>query len=287
MSEITAAVARRRDILAPTVGPAAHLRTTPETRPDDLWTTIDEAVTAGIPEVLLHVPIVAPRADPEGIADVMAFLEALLRRAPGTVDILTGFSPDPTRPADQALQDDPEPHLAAEEWTALIRFRQELERRLDQLRRGFLEQDLVPEAVLRARYRNVTRHGFSAVGFAGLIRQKPWLEGYLRLLESGEALPFGDIPPDTLDRLRPLRTWDIRKGLDVTDGFPVLLGQVLSPLEFEFLLRCSGKLRWREVAVELGRLFVGCWADPREMADTLIQLAETFVRRRWIVFCPW
>jgi len=111
------------------------------------------------------------------------------------------------------------------------------------------------------------------------------LDEYFRLIQKGEAVRFAEVPSEELMSWRPLRTVEIRRTVNFSDGYPKISDYVLSPLEFELLLRCSGKLNLKEVLESLYMVFSSNFKDMEEFKVTILNLLNIFDKKYWVIFC--
>ncbi|RJR06699.1 hypothetical protein C4588_07435 [Candidatus Parcubacteria bacterium] len=78
---------------------------------------------------------------------------------------------------------------------------------------------------------------------------------------------------------------EIRKVVNLQEGFPRIDKHILSPLEFEVLLRASAKLRFEEVLESLYRDFGSRFDGRQDFNSGIKEIIRTFDERYWVVFC--
>ena len=78
---------------------------------------------------------------------------------------------------------------------------------------------------------------------------------------------------------------EIRKHLSIDQTAPRLRDYVLSPLEFELLLRSSGKMRFEDVAEEMYSAFGARFDDKDGFTAFIMDVFQRFDAQYFTVFC--
>ncbi|MEQ8169792.1 MAG: radical SAM protein [Candidatus Eremiobacterota bacterium] len=269
---------------------------------EEIEAVIDETVKAGISQIATNLITGGAMESDETIANTMAFAEKLLRKAPGVIDIMTGFlRPYPgtaiaARPDDFGLtildkdgikSFDDFPLVKGHETSVedIVRYRQKVNNHIFNTMKELLRNNLVPYETILSHYKNACRYGITSMWYFDFFKKNQLLDEYFRLIWKGEAVRFTEVPSEELLSWRPLRTVEIRRAVNFSDGYPKISDYVLSPLEFELLLRCSGKLNFKEVLESLYMIFGGNFKDMDEFKLNILNLINTFDKKYWVIFC--
>lgn len=133
---------------------------------------------------------------------------------------------------------------------------------------GKIAQELTHDELLYCFSRSKTDSFWQKV----VAQVNPQKATYYAVLARGAAQRVQDIPPDAFGAWRPVRLLEIWRHVDFTAGFPRLGQRVLSPLEFEVLTHCTGKLT---VAEMTARLWPGFGVSGEEtQADFAARIRE-------------
>jgi anaerobic magnesium-protoporphyrin IX monomethyl ester cyclase len=262
------------------------------------------AVAAGVPQIATNLIIGGPGETDETIAETEAFAARLLARAPGVLDIMTGF----LRPyPGTAIAQDPaafglrvvDAHgeRSTNDWPLVIPahsseeevagFRLRVQRHIQATMKDLLTRDQVPFAAILSQYRLAQTFCITSAWYTSVLRPDPFLDEYFRLVLKGEGCRLADVPAADRPAWHPQRTMEVRRFIDLTDDMPRLGGVVLSPLEFEVLLHASGKLSFAEVEDSLFRQFGPRFSDRGEFAAALQEIFVTFDRKHWMTCARW
>jgi len=263
---------------------------------------VKEAVKAGIPQMATNFITGGPGENEKTMEATMAFAEKLLHMAPGIIDILTGF----LRPyPGTAIRENPEsfgltisdkeslkstddyPVVFANDLTAedIILYRLRLSKHIFRVMNDLLEKGKIPGETILSHYRNALFYGVNSLWYTEVFKKNQFLDEYCRLVVKGAAVPFDKVPEDELMKWRPLRTMEIRKAVNLQEGFPRIGKHILSPLEFEVLLRSSAKMRFEEVLESLYRDFGSRFDGQEDFYSSIKEIIHTFDERYWVVFC--
>ncbi|MCX8131422.1 MAG: B12-binding domain-containing radical SAM protein [Clostridia bacterium] len=269
---------------------------------DEIEFVIEEAVKVGVPQIATNLIIGGPAECEKTIGETEAFAERLLRKAPGVIDILTGF----LRPyPGTAIAENPEafklaisdpqgaksfddyPLIEANGMTLedILKYRVRISRHIFRVMNEITDKGLVPYKTILSQYKSAMKYGITSMWYTEIFKKNHFLDEYFRMIAKGAAVRFEDVPQDELMRWRPQRTVEIRRAVNFEQGFPKIGGYVLSPLEFELLLRCSAKLRFEEVLEDMYSTFGERYEGMEAFKGSVIETFRKFDKMYWLVFC--
>jgi radical SAM superfamily enzyme YgiQ (UPF0313 family) len=269
---------------------------------DQIEFVVERAAQAGLPQLATNLIIGGPAESEETVTATADFAEKLLRLAPGVIDILTGFlRPYPCTaisrdPASFGLKIvDPGSAKSCDDYPVMtsdglslediISHRQLVSDRISRVMQGLVADNKVPFRTILTQYENAKDFSLFSMWYAQAFKRGPFLDEYFRLISGGAARRFADVPKGDLPEWRPQRTLEMRKAVNFEQGYPRVGDQVLSPLEMELLLRCSGKLTYREVLNELFGEFGNRFSTRQGFNATIDDMIRSFDQRYWVVFC--
>ncbi len=258
---------------------------------------------AGLPQLCGNIIIGGARESAETLEETWAYVERLLELAPGMLDVsLTLFMPYPgtamtLRPDlyGMAIAD---PHaitsvgdhavvrteaMGLEEITAA---RKRFSGRIVATMARLLKTGRVPHESIMNHYRLSGDYGISSIWHSAVYSREPFLHRRYMLLTNSDARCLTEIPEHDRPFWRPLRDFSLWNGLGWKNGIPEISGYVLSPLEYDLLLCCSGKRTIREVTDSLLSHYAGRFDTKAEAGQAVEKLLAEFESRHWLVFAP-
>lgn len=269
---------------------------------EEIESVVAAAVEAGIPQIATNLIIGGPLENEETVNRTLSLANRLLDLAPGVIDILTGFlrpypgtaiSADPVafqlRIPDEsgAKSMDDYPLVLAGNASAedIINYRMRVSRLISKKMRELLGNGRIPHRIISSQYRLAADYGITSLWYQEIFKKNKLLDEYYRLLTAGAARRMPDVRNDEMAKWRPQRTMEIRKVLHLESGYPKIGAYVLSPLEFELLLRCSGKMRLGLIIEDLLQIFGDRFDGRDDFKSHVMELLRRFDRMYWIVFC--
>jgi hypothetical protein len=136
-------------------------------------------------------------------------------------------------------------------------------------------------------YRLNVDYGISSVWHGAVYSREPFLHRRYMLLVKSDAERMEDIPADELLSWRPLRVFSLWNAITWKGAAPEISQHVLSPLEYELLLLCSGKLQVRQVMDLLLEKFKDRFETGEEAERMVFGFLKEFEERNWLVFAPY
>ncbi len=263
--------------------------------------TVGQLVRAGIPQVVGNIILGGPQESPDTVRESRELVFRLLDAHPGRFDCLGFFLvPFPgTAVAEQpdalglrlldhgrkAVVDDiPFTETESLSFPDLFRIRREFHRQtLTRMRELFLAGQ-IPRPVLESIYHLHGRYGIGSRWMQNIFRLYPMSHRYYSML-AGKAIrsPKG-VSCVRIRRWRPRRLFEIWNGVRFTNGYPELAGIPLSPLEYELLLPCTGKLTLDEILEKTFPKFQERFPDRAAFRRLARQLLLKMEARCWIGF---
>ncbi|RJR06703.1 radical SAM protein [Candidatus Parcubacteria bacterium] len=261
---------------------------------------IKNSVKAGIPQITGNIIIGGPIESPETLEDGRELITELLHMAPGRFDSIGFFlMPYPNtaikgNPGDfgisllperelHGLEDIPLTETDSLSWTDMFKARFDFNRKILKTMRDLYMTGKVPHETLLTNYGLAYRYGVHTRWLINVFTLNPIYHSYYQLLARNILKHSGDIKGELL-LCRPCRVFEIWNTIIYDGGYPRIDKHVLSPLEYELLLLCSGKLRLSEILDRTGES-VGQRFDSRDdFKREVFTLLKSFEERRWIAY---
>ena len=274
-----------------------------QTRVEWIESVVRRCVEAGIPQITGNIIVGGPVESPETIDADIQLITRLLHAAPGRFDALGFFlMPYPntavrTRPADfgirlllerelHGMEDIPMTETDAFSWPDMFTARHTLNRRIQQTMIQMVEKREVPHDTIQEAYRLAYRYGVYSRWLINVYTRHPVLHTYHRLLAGGAVRRRENVPCEEMDTWHPQRVFEIWNTVSWENEIPRIGTEVLSPLEYELLLLCSGKLRLRDVLNEACTRFGDRYNTRGSFHDTALQLLAGMEDRGMLVWAP-
>ncbi|MZP30584.1 radical SAM protein [Heliobacterium undosum] len=273
------------------------------TTPEQIEAVVRRCRDAGLKQLCGNIIIGGAHETDESLAETWAYVDKLLTLAPGMLDIsLTLFMPFPetaiTRCPKQfgmtvldgealtSVGDYPVAHTEAMDLPAIAMARKDFQLKVLHRMRELLAQGRVSHQAILDHYRLHAVYGISSVWHETIYAKQPFLHRRYTMLARTSARTSAEIPPGEWTRWRPQRVFSLWNAIAWEKGYPEVLGEVLSPLEYHLLLHCSGKLQVGQLTGVALEQFPGRY-DSREEAEALIQkVLRSFEEKHWLVFHP-
>jgi len=262
-------------------------------RIDDILEFVSYAAECGLAQIATNFIVGGPKEREGATAEL---IRELIDRAPGIIDIITGFlraypgteifeNPEKfgLRLHDESGRrtgdDYPFVTPVGDTQDQVMRERQELNKAI---RRGMQQKiknrELKRETVMK-QFEAALKYRMKSRWF-GEIAANPRAYEYYSLLYANEGEAFDESIDFSRDY--PLRTFELWRAMTFSDGFPQLDGMALSPMEYELLLRCAGKRSLSAIRTELYELFGGSYEDEGEFHRTLVEMLHRFEAKYWL-----
>ncbi|MFP5211802.1 MAG: B12-binding domain-containing radical SAM protein [Acidobacteriota bacterium] len=273
-----------------------------KTTVEEIERVVKAGADAGVHQMVGFFITGGPFESPETLARNKAFYERLIDLAPGVIEI----GPSPLMPyPETAIGRCPEkfglrvvdpngtttfsdyPVTETEEMDreAIAKSQRELvEHGIRAMRRAFREGKVPHERVLDA-FRDLA-YGAASLWHTAVYSVMPFVAGYYTLLARGAVSRSTDVPEAELDGWRPQRIMEMWHDVDFSAGFPQIGRDVLSPLEFELLLYCTGKLRLRQVLDRVYEKFSQNFDSRSEYEESARRILKSFEGKYWLAYAP-
>ncbi|MCX8131420.1 MAG: B12-binding domain-containing radical SAM protein [Clostridia bacterium] len=259
---------------------------------------------ADLPQLCGNIIIGGAGETLETIEETWAYIDKLLSLAPGMLDIsLTLFMPFPgtamTRcprkfgmdivdpDALTSIGDYPVASTEKMELGEIASARRMFTHRMLERMSELVDRGLVPHRDIIRHYRLNADYGISSIWHRAIYSQKHFLHRRYMLLAGSSAKRMEDIDSSQIDNYRPVRVFTLWNGISWRGDIPEILGYVLSPLEYELILLCSGKLKLWQVVDEICRKFSGRYENSKEAREIIMKILKEFEGRNWLVFVPY
>jgi radical SAM superfamily enzyme YgiQ (UPF0313 family) len=264
---------------------------------------IHKAVSSEIPLLSGNIVIGGPAESPETMRINADFISRLLHIAPGRLDLSAFFlMPYPntaiTRNPEKfglRLLLDREPHGMADipltetnelPWFDLLSAGRELNRKIVSTMKALYFQGKVPHDTIVNSYRLAATYGIVSNWLANVFTASPIAHAYYQLVTRGALKTSREIPPESLHAWHPQRVFSIWDTLSFDSGNPAIGSRVLTPLEYELLIGCSGKLKLSQLLETVYDCFVESFHDKHEFEIRAFELLRNFEDQRWVAFAP-
>ena len=152
-------------------------------------------------------------------------------------------------------------------------------------------------AVRKIDYETILLHfrlheedGVDSIYYARIFSRDPLIYNYFTIVSRGGARRSSDIAAGIesgrggLSSFRPQRTMAIWTAVDFDRGYPAVGGYVLSPLEYELLLHCTGKSTLAEIYKIMNAKFPRCFGGLDELKKSVNKILSDFEKKYWILY---
>ncbi|WP_026393679.1 B12-binding domain-containing radical SAM protein [Acetobacterium malicum] len=260
---------------------------------DDIIEFVSYAADCGLTQIATNFIVGGPEETPGATANL---IETLMDRAPGVIDIITGFlraypgTEILTNPEKFNLQlHDQSGRFSGDDYPfvtpkgksqdQLMNDRQELNKVIRQSMQKKIKNHQLKQQAVMKQFKAALTYGIRSRWFEEIAANPRAYEYYYVLyLNEGQAFdPSLDFSSDY-----PQRTFELWRTMTFTEGFPKLDGMALSPLEYELLLRCAGKKSLAEIETELFTIFGGPYQNQAEFHGKLVDILYQFNFKYWL-----
>ncbi len=262
-------------------------------RIDDILEFVSYAADCGLAQIATNFIVGGPQEREGATADL---IRELIDRAPGIIDIITGFlraypgTEIFENPAKFGLQihdesgrrtgdDYPFVTPVGDSQDQVMRRRQELNKAIRRSMQEKIKNHELKQETVMKQFEAALKYRIKSRWF-GEIAANPRAYEYYSLLFSNEGEAFEESMDFSRDY--PLRTFELWRAITFSDGFPRLDGTALSPMEYELLLRCAGKRSLSTIQAELYGLFGDSYDDEAEFRRYLVDILCRFDAKYWL-----
>ena len=260
---------------------------------EDIIEFVSYAADCGLTQIATNFIVGGPEETPGATARL---IQTLMDKAPGIIDIITGFLR--AYPGTQILEnpekfnlqlhdqsgrfsDDDYPFVTprGKNQDQVMKDRQELNKVIRQSMQKKIKNHELKNEVVMKQFKAALTYGIRSRWFEEIAANPRAYEYYYVLY-----LNEGQIFEESLDFTRdyPQRTFELWRTMTFTEGFPKLDGMALSPLEYELLLRCAGKRSLAEIETELFSIFGSPYQNQTEFHGKLVDILYQFNFKYWL-----
>ncbi|EKD69386.1 MAG: hypothetical protein ACD_47C00144G0004 [uncultured bacterium] len=256
---------------------------------------------AGLAQLCGNIIIGGAYETAETLDETWSFIDRLLCSAPGMLDIsFTLFTPYPGA----AITEHPDefgieiadragvtstgdfPVSRTKELdiydisSARFKFAKKLVGRMKEL----LEEGRVPHELIMSHYRLSQQYNISSVWHRAVYSKNHFLDRTCSLLTGSSAEKMGALEGSQINDWRPLRVFSLCNAVAWREMAPEISRYVLSPLEYQLILHCSGKLKFGEILDRVYPMFTKFFDAFDDFKSKASEVLSDFDKKNWIVF---
>jgi len=259
----------------------------------DIIEFVDYAANCGLTQIATNFIVGGPTEEESATAGL---IKTLMDKAPGVIDIITGFLR--AYPGTQILENPEKFNLQLHDETGLLsgddypfvtpkgrsqdqvmKDRQELNKVIrESMQKKIKNHELKQDAVMK-QFKAAMTYGIRSRWFEE-ISANPRAYEYYYMIYLNEGQAFDESLDFAIDY--PQRTFELWRTMTFAEGFPKLDGMALSPLEYELLLRCAGKRSLEDMEIECYALFGGPYRNQAEFHEKLVDILYQFNFKYWL-----
>lgn len=259
----------------------------------DIIEFVSYAAECGLTQIATNFIVGGPEEEEGATAKL---IRTLMEKAPGVIDIITGFLR--AYPGTQILEKpekfnlqlhDESGHLSGDDYPfvtpkgrsqdQVMKDRQELNKVIRQSMQKKIKDHALREVAVMKQFHAALTYGIRSRWFEEIsANQRAYEYYYVLYLKEGQAFD----PSLDFSRDYPQRTFEVWRTMTFTEGFPKLDGVALSPLEYELLLRCAGKMSLEAMESELYARFGATYKNQAEFHGKLVDILYQFNFKYWL-----
>lgn len=263
--------------------------------------TVGLLARAGVPQIVGNIILGGPRESDQTVRESQDLVFRLLEAHPGKFDCLgfflvpfpgTTVQTDPRRLGlrildnrYQAVMDDiPYTETDAYSFSDLFQVRREFHRRTLEKMRDLFLSGKIPRETMTTVYDLHRRYGIDSRWIQNIFRLEPHTHHYYSMLADRSIHSSDGLTARELSRRRPYRLMNMWSGVRRDNGYPEIAGIPLSPLEYEILQQCSGKLTLQEVTDKTFPRFAPRFTSKAVYGRLVRKVVKGFEDRCWLGF---
>ncbi len=185
-----------------------------------------------------------------------------------------------------ALEDIPLSETEAFTWIDLFNVRVDFNRKILNKMKELYRRGKIPMETILTNYRLFYKYNIPSIWISAIFASDPVSHNYYQCLAKNILKPSDKIDREKLFSCHPQRVFDLWSNLSFEEGCPYLDTHLLSPMEYELLLHCSGKLRLSEILERCYRLFCNYFEYEESFNEKALMILRSFEERRWIGYAP-
>ncbi len=267
----------------------------------EIEAAVGRLVRAGVPQVEGNIILGGPQETKQTARASLNLVLRLLRAHPGKffsgAYFLTPFpgtaitcAPErfglkflPPR-VKSGLDDIPQAETEALSIARLFEIRRSFVRRVHSAMSRILHSGKVPHDSMTSAYRLAARYGIASRWLQNLTGRVPVTDRYFSLLARGGAVSSRGIRRGRLMKMHPMRTFEVWNSIRFSEGYPVIQGFALSPLEYDLLCASSGKRPLGEILQSAFRKFGSSSGDYSEFEKLSMGRLKAFEKKHWLAY---
>lgn len=183
-----------------------------------------------------------------------------------------------------ALEDIPLSESKTLTWQDMFNARRELNRQLLKTMNQLFTSGDVPHETIVANYRLAMDYGVYSRWLINVFAGYHIAHNYYQLMARNAVSRSNTIPGDNLLSWHPQRVFTLWNTVSFDKGYPRIGSQVLSPLEYELLICCSGKSRLSEVLENTYDSFGEVFNSKESFKKEILRIMRSFEKQRWLVY---
>ncbi|MDR1885686.1 MAG: radical SAM protein, partial [Synergistaceae bacterium] len=271
--------------------------------PEMVLSVVEAAYSAGLNNMFGAILVGGPFENRGHIEKNMAYLERLLRAAPGMIEVVPSIlMPYPLtdigmHPEKYGLViTDPDGICSLSDYpvmrSAEMSEREILASYMDFVRLGvsvvgkMLDEGVIShESILRSFRSALGRRSFWK---NAILHHRPQMEHFYNVLSREAARRVEDVPDEALPSWRPQRMVEMWHDVSFKRGYPTLAGEALSPFEFEILKLSTGKQTIGEIASILHEKYGAPFGETEgEFLDRVLEQMKRFSEKYQMLVVPY
>jgi len=260
---------------------------------------VNNAVEAGVPQISGNIIMGGYMSCVESHKKDLDLAERLMRMGPGKVEIGASFlvpyqgtaiRRDPEsfglrlllEREEHSLTDIPLTETVNMPWERLNAAVLDFNKRIYSLMKKMYLNGEVSRNTIRQHYNMAIKYNFYSGWVMRIFSADTIIDGYYKLLASNFITGSADIAQEEIGSWRPLRVFDICGTLEYKGQEAFINGLKLSELEYDLILRCSGKCRCSDVYRAAREKFMAAVPGEIEFASAFEAAMKKFEDFRWI-----
>ncbi|RJR06701.1 radical SAM protein [Candidatus Parcubacteria bacterium] len=260
---------------------------------------IKNCVKAGVAQIPGNIIIGGPVESNETLEADIDLINSLLHIAPGQFDPFCffliphintaiklnpeefGISLLPEREL-HSLEDIPLTETDSLDWKDMFNARLNFNKRiLTTMKKIYVKGKIPLETIIRC-YQLLQKYSVYSIWIPNVFAVNPLDHLYYQYLSAGILKHSQDIKGKSLLLCHPQRVFELWNTLSYDRGYPLIDKYVLSPVEYELLLLCSGKLPLIEIIKRVYETSGDGFDTEGDFERFSLEILKNFEDRRWI-----
>ncbi len=262
-------------------------------------TVMKNCVKAGVSQILGNIIIGGPIESNETLQADLELIKELLYIAPGKFDPSCFFliphinTAIKLNPGDfgihllperdlQALEDIPQTETDNLSWVDMFNAKIDFNKKTLAIMKELYVKGKIPLETIINCYRLLRKYCVYSIWIPNVFAVNPVEHLYYQYLSGGIMKHSQDIKGKSLLLCRPQRVFELWNTVSYERGYPLIDKYVLSPVEYELLLLCSGKLPLNEIIKRVYETSGDGFDTGENFESFSMEILKNFEDRRWI-----